>query len=215
MRPYLRAANVKWSGLDLSDVKAMQFSGSEADIYELQRGDIVIAEASGSQSEVGKAAMWRNEIPGCCFQNTLLRVRPGGKAMPEYLLLVFELAALSGAFGQAAAGVGIHHLGAQRMSGWPVPLPSLGEQRHVIERSESYMSVLEHVIRATNAAMQRAQQLRRGILELAFFGRLVPQLRGEVSVSSASTVSDAVRMTRERAKRGSGLSSTSKSEISP
>jgi type I restriction enzyme S subunit len=211
MRPYLRAANVKWSGLDLSDVKAMQFSSSEADIYELRLGDVVIAEASGSQNEVGKAAIWRGEIPGCCFQNTLLRVRPGEKAMPDYLLLVFELAALSGAFGQAAAGVGIHHLGAQRMNGWPVPLPPLDEQRQIIERSESYTSVLEHVIKTTNAGIQRARQLRRGILELAFSGRLVSQLRGQGSVSSASTVLDAVRATRERTKRRGGLRPTSKS----
>ena len=178
MRPYLRAANVKWSGLDLSDVKTMQFSRSEADIYELRRGDIVISEASGSQSEVGKAAIWQGEIPGCCFQNTLLRIRPGEKVLSEYLLVVFELAALSGAFGQAAAGVGIHHLGAQKMSSWPVPLPPLNEQRRIIFETERVISVLGHVTAAISAGLQHSRQLRRALLELAFSGRLVSRQSG-------------------------------------
>jgi type I restriction enzyme S subunit len=71
MRPYLRAANVTWNGLDLADVKDMNFSELESDVYELQRGDVLVAEASGSASEVGKPALWNGEIDSCCFQNTL------------------------------------------------------------------------------------------------------------------------------------------------
>jgi type I restriction enzyme S subunit len=47
MRPYMRAANVTWNGLDLSDVKEMNFDPDEAMRFELQPGDLLLAEASG------------------------------------------------------------------------------------------------------------------------------------------------------------------------
>jgi type I restriction enzyme S subunit len=201
MRPYLRAANVRWSGLDLSDVKVMQFSTTEAAIYELHPGDILIAEASGSQNEVGKSAIWRSEIPSCCFQNTLLRARPGEKVIPEYLLLVFQLAALSGSFGQAALGVGIHHLGAQRMSGWPVPLPSLGEQRRILSDLEKYISVADDVAKSIGAGVRRSQRLRGSILEAAFSGRLIPRA-ASVELVSPSDVPEGGRRSRRNKRNG-------------
>jgi type I restriction enzyme S subunit len=73
-----------WKGLDLSDVMSMNFTPGEAREYELQAGDVVLSEASGSPNEVGKPALWRNEIAGCCFQNTLIRVRSVNLS-PAYL----------------------------------------------------------------------------------------------------------------------------------
>src|SRR5688500_18949689 len=72
MRPYMRAANVTWHGIDVTDVKEMDFTPSEYETYGLRRDDILLGEASGSPDEVGKAAIWRDEFPGACFQNTLI-----------------------------------------------------------------------------------------------------------------------------------------------
>lgn len=55
MRPYLRAANVTWSGVNLEDVKEMNFSPEEARIFTLEPGDILLNEASGSPNEVDAA----------------------------------------------------------------------------------------------------------------------------------------------------------------
>ena len=68
MRPYLRAGNVTWNGLDLSDVKQMNFDPVEAERFALEPGDILLAEASGSALEVGRPVLWQGEITGACFQ---------------------------------------------------------------------------------------------------------------------------------------------------
>lgn len=115
MRPYLRAANVTWNGLDLSDVNAMNFTDSEMDVYGLKPGDLVLSEASGSAGEVGKPALWSGEIPDCAFQNTLIRVRPR-EIEPRYLLHYFRAQALLGRFVPESRGVGINHLGPQAAS---------------------------------------------------------------------------------------------------
>lgn len=132
MRQYVRAANVGWSGLILDDVKSMNFTDAEMEVYRLERGDLLLNEASGSSSEVGKPALWRGEIEECAFQNTLLRVRPR-KVAPEFLLKYFQHQAATGKLAAAARGVGIHHLGREALAAWPVPVPPVEEQRRIVD----------------------------------------------------------------------------------
>jgi type I restriction enzyme S subunit len=174
MRPYLRAANVTWNGLSLGDVKSMHFSPSEVETYELRVGDVLLAEASGSADEVGKPAVWHGEIQGCCFQNTLIRVRSNGP-LPEFLYLVFLREALTGKFAQAAPGVGIHHLGASRLARWKIPVPPLDEQRRIVAEIERQLSISDATAAEIDRALRRSAALRRSILEQAFSGKLVPQ----------------------------------------
>src|SRR5438046_9616907 len=68
MRSYLRASNVGWKGLRLNDVKSMNFTDAEMEIFRLAEGDLLLNEASGSPEEVGKPALWRGEIDDCAFQ---------------------------------------------------------------------------------------------------------------------------------------------------
>lgn len=181
MRPYLRAGNVTWSGLDLSDVKTMNFTMDESEVYELHAGDVLVSEASGSASEVGKPAMWRGEISNCCFQNTLLRVRTYGP-LPEYLMYVLRTDALTGRLGDAARGVGIHHIGAQRLSSWMIPVAPLAEQQRIVAVIEEQLSrldvteaTIERLIGRFDRGKGRVGALRRVILQHAFSGRLAPQ----------------------------------------
>ena len=75
MRPYLRVANVYEDRLDLSDVKQMNFTPNEYETFHLRDGDILLNEGQSIEL-VGRPAMYRGEVPGACFQNTLVRFRP-------------------------------------------------------------------------------------------------------------------------------------------
>lgn len=130
MRPYVRAANVGWGGLLLDDVKSMNFTDAEMEVYGLRPGDLLLNEASGSAREVGKPVIWSGEIEDCAFQNTLIRVRPTG-ADPRYLLHYFAEQASSGAFARKSRGVGIYHLGREALAASLVPMPPFEEQRRI------------------------------------------------------------------------------------
>lgn len=172
MVPYVRAANVTWAGLDLSDVKEMQFTPEEVATYALQPGDVLVAEASGSASEVGKPAIWRGEIDTACLQNTLIRVRSEGP-LPEYLLLAIRDAALSGAFARAALGVGINHLGRDRLASWRIALPPLAEQERIVARFEDLALAIEQGRASVDVAQRELGRLRAALLHGAFTGSLV------------------------------------------
>ena len=152
MRKYLRAANVGWRGLILNDVKSMNFTDSEMATFRLEPGDLLLNEASGSPGEVGKPALWCGEIDDCAFQNTLLRVRTGDEVDSRYLLHFFGQQASHGAFARGSRGVGIHHLGRDALSKWPVPLPPLVEQRCIA-------SILDHGDKLRSAQRQMKRSL--------------------------------------------------------
>jgi type I restriction enzyme S subunit len=181
MVPYLRAANVTWSGLDLSDVKEMQFSADEVVTYALELGDILVAEASGSASEVGKPAIWRGEIETACFQNTLIRVRSEGP-LPDYLMLVLREAAISGRFAKASLGVGINHLCRERLASWKIALPPLEEQKRIVERAASLVSLVEAGAEGVAAGARYLERMRASVLAAAVMGRLCPTSGDAVSL---------------------------------
>ena len=174
MRPYLRAGNVTWNGLDLSDVKQMNFDPVEAERFALEPGDILLAEASGSASEVGRPVLWQGEITGACFQNTLLRVQAKGP-LPEYLLHYFRHLATTGVFAKQSRGVGIHHLGKLAMERFEVPTPPLKEQARIVTLIEETLSRINAAMATLETSLAKSRVLRRTILAQAFTGLLVPQ----------------------------------------
>ena len=173
MRPYMRAANVTWNGISLHDVKQMDFTPAEFETYALRRGDLLLSEASGSASEVGKPAIWNDEVPGCCFQNTLIRVR-APEALVPFLHLHLYKDALTGEFARAARGVGIHHLGAKKLSEWQIYLPPVDEQRRIVETVNSYFTRLDGVAATLERVRRKLKRYRSSILKAAVEGRLVP-----------------------------------------
>ena len=174
MRPYLRAANVSWNGLLLDDVKTMNFDDADFEKYRLAPGDLLLNEASGSPNEVGKPAIWDGQIEDCCFQNTLLRLRPQDVAL-RYLYWYCHLSARSGEFGEAGRGVNIRHLGKQGLASFPIRLAPRDIQDGIARRIDVQMQSAEELQRTVRVALDRVATLRRAVLAEAFSGRLVPQ----------------------------------------
>lgn len=89
LRPYLRVANVFDGYIDTGDVKVMQFSDEEFARYRLRAGDILLNEGQ-SRELVGRSAIFRDEVPEVCFQNTLIRFRPFTSILAEYAHCYFQ-----------------------------------------------------------------------------------------------------------------------------
>jgi len=154
MRPYLRSANVTWSGIDLGDVKEMNFDDADFEKYRLRAGDLLLNEASGSPNEVGKPAIWRGEIDGCCFQNTLLRLQTH-ELDRGYVYWYCHLSARGGRFGDAGRGVNIRHLGKQGLARFPIPIAPGAEQKRIVAAIEEHFSRLDAAEAATGSSVNR------------------------------------------------------------
>jgi len=175
MRPYLRVANVFEDRIDTTDAMEMNFTPGEYETYGLKYGDILLNEGQ-SLEWLGRPAMFRDEIPGACFQNTLVRFRAGAAVDPRYALIVFRSYMRDGTFRRVARWtVNIAHLGAGRFAKLPFPLPPLTEQQRIVAEVERRLSVVEELEAVVDANLKRAERLRQTILKRAFEGKLVPQ----------------------------------------
>jgi type I restriction enzyme, S subunit len=175
MRPYLRVANVFEDRIDVSDVLRMTFTPSEFQTYELRHGDILLNEGQ-SLELIGRPAMYRDEVPGACFQNTLVRFRAAQGVEARYALIVFLSYLHNNRFQKIAKWTtNIAHLGAERFAGLEFPLPPVAEQVRIADDVEDKVSLLRMMEANTRSNSKRAQRLRLSILKRAFEGKLVPQ----------------------------------------
>lgn len=70
-RYYLANRNVQWFRLDFEDLRMMDFDETERKKYQLQDNDLLVCEGG----EIGRCAIWHNEIEDCYIQNAVHRVR--------------------------------------------------------------------------------------------------------------------------------------------
>jgi type I restriction enzyme S subunit len=175
MRQYLRVANVYEGRIDTTDVLSMEFSPAEACTFSLQFGDILLNEGQ-SEELVGRPAMYRDDLPGACFQNTLIRFRAYDGVKPEYALILCRAYLRNGRFRKSARiTTNIAHLGAQRFARIEFPLPPSDEQAAAVDVALECESLIQDAEAKTTVAARRATGLRQAILRRAFEGRLVPQ----------------------------------------
>lgn len=152
-RPYLRVANVYDGYIDTSDVKQMDFSDSEQEQFLLKPGDVLLVEGHSSADVVGRSAIYNNEVPGACFQNTLLRFRPY-TCSPEYAHQYFRYCLMTKQFAQTAKQTTIAHLGATRFAQMRFLLPSGTWQQHIVETLLSIEQNLEVAKKRANEVNQ-------------------------------------------------------------
>ena len=204
---YIRAANITEQGLDLDDVLDMDFLPHELSAYRLEKGDLVLSEASGSAAQVGKPAIWDDQIPNCCFQNTVIRHQPYCRDYAVYLLWLYRFFYVSGKFAQVAGGVGINHLSAFKFAQIALPLCSLAEQQEIVRLLEERFAAIEWQEREIDSALNQAEMLRQSILKKAFNGWLVAQNPND---EPASVLLDRIRAEREQVAKNNHSKKTKK-----
>ena len=148
VRPYLRVDNVRDTWIDTSNVLKMHFPENELGKFQLQVGDILLNEGQ-TKEYLGRSAIYRGEIPGCCFQKTLIRFRCGEGLLPEFAQAYFRFLLQSGYFASHAAQTAIAHITAVRFKKMPMPVPSLSEQEQIVKKlkmiEDSRVAAKSHV----------------------------------------------------------------------
>lgn len=128
-KPFLRTSNVLWGKIDLSSVDRMHFTDEEVRKYALQPGDLLVCEGG----EVGRAAIWDNELPGCLYQNHIHRLRRiGTNVEPKFAMYWLQEAILHlNIYEGAANRTTIPNLSAARLKEFAIPFPQPEEQRAI------------------------------------------------------------------------------------
>ena len=160
-RPYLRNVNVQWNEIDITDLAEMDFDEKDRKKYQLNYGDVLICEGG----EVGRAAIWRNELPECYFQKALHRAVPKPNlAKSEFIVwLMYSLAELGG-LSDFTSQVTIAHLTGVKMKIIEFPLPPLALQ----EKFAKVVLRYERLRSQQRESLRQAEHLFESLLALSF-----------------------------------------------
>ena len=174
MRQYLRVQNVFEDRIDLSDVMEMDFPPADFEKYELKSGDMLLNEGQ-SPELLGRPAIYRGELPGACFTNTLIRFRAVTGISVEFALFVSRYYMRTRRFlEEGTITTNIAHLSLGRLATIEFPLPCFVEQQTIVTEAERLISVTEELEATIETNLKRAERLRQTILQRAFSGELVP-----------------------------------------
>ena len=174
MRPYLRVANVFEDRIDTSDVMQMNFKDAEFERFRLRPGDVLLNEGQ-SKHLVGRPAIYNGEVPGACFQNTLVRFQSRVGILPAWALAVFRTYLYDGTFLSIARWTtNIAHLGADRFAQLDFPVAPAPEQRRISEALDSCLTRLKAASGGLKRVEANLKRYRASVLMAAVEGRLVP-----------------------------------------
>jgi len=125
--PYLRAANIQWAGVDITDIKVMWFSERDRRQLRLMPGDLLISEGG----DVGRSCIWSSELEECYFQNSVNRVRALDQNSNRYLYYWIATIKSKGYVDIICNKSTIAHFTAEKVAAVPVPFPTSGEQQTI------------------------------------------------------------------------------------
>ena len=127
-RKYLRVANVQRWNLDLAEIKTIDVPDEEMHHYRLWANDVLVCEG-GALDNVGRAALWNDEIEECVHQNHVFRARVDEKsALPNFVLAVLNSGYGQRYFRMKAKRTTIASINGSDLATFPLPLPPIQVQ---------------------------------------------------------------------------------------
>jgi type I restriction enzyme S subunit len=169
--PYLRVANVQRGRLDLSVIKSISVRRADMRRYALSAGDILMTEG-GDWDKLGRAAIWRNDVPGCIHQNHVFRVRSAStEVLPEWVVCYVN-SPLGRAFFEDAAKqtTNLASINMTQLRSCPLPLPPAAEQQRIVAKVDELMALCNRL----EGCLTQADEHRRRLLEALLHQALEP-----------------------------------------
>lgn len=171
--PYLAVANVKRGYLDLMEVKEFEVSNEEMEKFILKYNDILIIEGNGSASEIGRCAIWKDEITPCVHQNHIIKSRNYvNLILPEFILYYLNSSVgMELMKSKAKTTAGLYNLSTGKVKEIVVPIPSLEEQREIVRILDNLLESEQRAKELSNV-IEKIDLMKKAILARAFRGEL-------------------------------------------
>ena len=148
--PYLANFNVQWFRFNIENLNQMDFDEDDRAEFELKDGDLLVCEGG----EIGRCAVWHNEIQPCFFQKALHRVRCNRQIIqPDYLAWWFKYKCDYDGFAAiAGAKATIAHLPGVKLKQLQVAVPP-------IELQQQFAAFVEQTDKSKLVVQQSIDQL--------------------------------------------------------
>lgn len=161
--PYLANFNVQWFRFELDNLNEMDFNEKDREEFCLEDGDLLVCEGG----EIGRCAVWHNQVKKCFFQKALHRVRCNQDIiLPDYLAWWFKYNCENGGFAAIeGAKATISHLPGVKMKMLDVTVPAIELQKQFAD----FVKQVNKSKVAVQKALDEAQLLFDSLMQ-EYFG---------------------------------------------
>lgn len=161
--PYLANFNVQWFRFELDNLNKMDFNESDRIEFELRDGDLLVCEGG----EIGRCAVWHNEIQPCYFQKALHRVRCKKEiVLPDYLVWWFKYNCDNKGFAAIeGAKATISHLPGAKLKALLVSVPPIEQQKQFA----AFVEQTEKTKATINRSLTKLETLKKALMQ-EYFG---------------------------------------------
>lgn len=165
LKPYLRNSNVLWFGFKLDDLLEMDFDEKDRAEFSLKNGDLLMCEGG----EIGRCAIWRDELEECYFQKAIHRIRLNKDiALPEYFVFMFWIYTMNGGLNKYMGAATIAHLTGEKLKKMKLPIPPVELQTQfarIVEKTEVLKTQYQQ-------SLQELENMYVSLSQRAFRGEL-------------------------------------------
>lgn len=165
LKPYLRNSNVSWFEFKLDDLLEMDFNEKDKIEFSLKNGDVLMCEGG----EIGRCAIWRDNLKECYFQKAIHRIRLNDKyALPEFFVFMFWLYTKKGGLNKFLGAATILHLTGVNLKKMELPIPPIALQyqfAQIVENIDAQKALVKQ-------SLKESEDLFNGLVQKAFGGEL-------------------------------------------
>lgn len=170
-RPYLRVANVQDGWLDLQEVAEIDVPSDAARRAILRAGDVLMTEANGNPSNLGRGAMWTGQIENCLHQNHVFAIRTDPALFdPRLLTLLTQSPHGREYFRAVSSQVGIATISSSKILDFPVPRLALDDQRALIDAATAELTSHRALTDRLERQIELLREHRQALITAAVTG---------------------------------------------
>lgn len=180
MKPYLGNKAVQWDRIDPNEVQQMALSIADMERFRLRPGDLLVCEGG----DVGRAAIWEEQLDECYYQKALHRLRPVNGFSTRLMLELLRYWMGRDVLFEYISKTSIAHFTQEKFASVPLPVPSTDEQSRLV----SIVLAHKHRQEQEEGALKKLMEQKQGLMDDLLTGRVrVTPLLESVQQAAAQT----------------------------
>lgn len=167
--PYLCAKDVHYGSVDVSDLKSMNFSEIEKQMYEVRNGDMLIVEGGAG---AGGCAIFECKGTGIYIQNSIMIVRGNTMMLNGYICYMIQSMNQRGYVEYICNKATIPHFTKEKVGSVIIPIPPKEEQETIVKHVTKRIKPIDDNIIARNKQISLLQERKQIIINDVVTGKV-------------------------------------------
>ncbi len=168
LEQYICAKDVHFEAIDTSDLKKMYFNKAEKELYQIQKGDMLVVE--GGAGAAGSCVL-RTDLPETYIQNSIMIVRPKQGIDIRYIQYYEFSLVKKGYVDYVCNKATIPHFTKDKLSSMPIPLPPLSEQHSIASYLDNKCFDIDRLIALKQQKIESLKDYKKSVIYEAVTGK--------------------------------------------